>query len=254
VRDVPPHFIDITADVTRKHFGRAFGYLVGMDFQKTPHMVGIVYKLFRDPADPAAEELAWIVDEVVVENADENDLVDGLEGLDRWLQPVVAQLEVRRVAGDGYRGWVATGDEPSSPVHCCVVADASGWFQDGAHQKGKRSDRALAARKWTFAFKPQKDSDRNPEISERVKVTNTRLKAGGRRRMFSCPHNVRTNKAMREWQNNQTTGAPNKYSDLAHICDAASYVIYRLFGVPKVRQSSGYTGAGRFQRGDLFPR
>lgn len=255
VRDVPPHFIDVTAEVTRKHFGRPFGYVVGMDFQKTPHMCAAIVKLFRDPADADNEVLAWIVDEVVVENADEDDLVDGLEQLERWLQPIEAAV-LRRAEADTYRGWAAAGDPPGAPVHCCIVADASGWFQDGAHQKGRRSDRALAARNWSFAFKPQKDSDRNPEISERVKITNTRLKtSSGRRRMFSSKHCLRINRAMRDWENNKTTGAPNKHSELAHLCDAVSYIIYRLFGTPKVKGGTpGYHGAGRFKRGEMFGR
>ena len=33
----------------------AYGYIVGEDFQKTPAMVGLVMKLFRDPDDEARE-------------------------------------------------------------------------------------------------------------------------------------------------------------------------------------------------------
>lgn len=242
IRDVPKTFVDITAEVTRREFGRGAGYLVGMDFQKTPHMVAAIYKLFRDPEEPS-EVLAWLVDEVVVPDANEEELCNGLEALDRW-------TPTGRVAGQGYRGWITPEDK--EPVHCVVVADASGFYQDGEHQKGQKSDRRLAVRHWTYVYRPQKDSNDNPRVAERVKVTNARLKSGGRRRLFSLPHNLRINAAMRDWQNHKITGAPNKNSDNAHCCDAASYPIYRLFGKASRTAKLEYHGAGLFKRHELF--
>lgn len=255
IRDVPPNFIDITAEETARHFGRAYGYIVGMDFQKTPHMVASIQKLFRDPADVENEILLWIVDEVVVDDANEDELVDGLEKLDRWLQPTEPGV-MRRAEGDGYRGWIADGDNPTKPVHCVVVMDASGFYQSGDHQKGQRSDRLIAARKWTALFRPQKDSNDNPRVSERVKVANTRMKTAGpngKRRMFSCRHNLRTNHAMRQWQNHKLTGAPDKNATVAHVCDATTYPPYRLFAVPRVKSpAKPYHGDGRFSRGAMY--
>lgn len=246
VREVPAEFVDVTYDVTRKHFGRPFGYVVGMDFQKTPHMCAVFYRFFRDPTDETGDVIAWAVDEVVVDNADESDLVDGMEALERW-------SVTGRVTGEHYRGWIEPTDSPTTPVHCCIVADASGFFQSGDHQKGQRSDKRIAARRWTFAYKPQKDSDRNPIVSERVKATNTRLKLAGpngRRRMFSCKHNILFNRAMREWQNLKSTGTPDKNAEPAHVCDAGTYPIYRIFGAPKVKGTAAYKGAGKRTRAD----
>jgi hypothetical protein len=70
------------------------------------------------------------------------------------------------------------------------------------------------------------------------------------RRLFSLPHNLRINKAMRDWPNHEVTGAPNKNSIHAHCCDAASYPIYRLFAAPKPGSSGGYKSAGKFSRGE----
>lgn len=235
VRDVPADLVDVTAEFTKRALGRAFGAVVGTDLQQTPHMAAAIIKFFRDPADPT-EVIPWVVGEVVVEDADEDDLIDELEA-------------------QGYRGWAEPEDDPARPVHCAVVMDASAWWQDGAHSKGRTSDRVFKARGWVHLYKPQKDSDRNPDIVERVKCTNARLKnASGRRRMFSCRHNERINRAMRSWENRN--GAPYRRSDFAHLCDAVSYVIYRFFGVPRATKKARveYRSVARFDRADMFPR
>jgi len=245
-RDPTADLVDVTVDFTRRHLGRAFGYIVGADFQKTPHMAAAVIKAFADPALPEAEPTLWIVDEVVVENADEDDLVDALEAQRRWTPQ--GRIE------EGYRGWaLPDDDDPEQPVHCCVIADASGWFQDGAHTKGRTSDQALRARRWTWLYKPQADSDRNPDVVERCKVTNARLKsAAGRRRLFVARHCLRVAEAMRRWENRN--GVPYRRSDYAHVCDATTYPVYRFFGRPKVRnvKFGDYRGVRRITRREQF--
>lgn len=241
--DPPPGLIDITAEVTARVLGRAAGYVVGADFQKTPHMVAIVYKLFRDPEDPA-EVIMWVVDEFIVGNADENDLLDVIEATGRWTTDGRSE--------ETYRGWIEGTDSKTAPAHCAVVPDASGWWQDGAHTKGRTSDQAFRARRWTWLYKPQEDSDKNPDIIERVKSGNARLKAaGGRRRLFVARHCRQTAEAMRLWD--MKHGKPNSSSEYAHVCDAATYPIYRFFGRPKVMTPPPtYTGVRRFTRADAF--
>ena len=247
VLDPPPDYLDVTADVTRRELGQAAGYVIGADFQTHPYMVGIAHKFFVDPADPDREPLLWIVDEVLAEKADEDDLLDDLEETDAWTR-------AGRTAGDGYRGWAVKadpqagvrGDDATTPVHCAVVMDASGFFQDGAHSKGKTSELKLRARKWTLLFKPQRDSDRNPDRLERVKVTNSRLKAAnGKRRMFVAKHCARTIEALKRWE--LRDGVPWSRSPYAHICDAVSYTAYRFFAKPKSMPmpSDAYAGVGR---------
>lgn len=245
VKDPPPEFVDITAEVTRRVLGRPAGYVVGMDFQRTPHMAAAVFKFFRDPSEPE-EVVAWVVDEVVVEDADENDLVDALEALPRWRHGEA------RVEGDNYRGWVDPGDDKAAPAHCAVVADASGWWQDGAHTRGRTSDRVLASRRWGFLYKPQAESDKNPDIVERCKVSNARLKsAAGRRRAFAARHCDRVHVAMRSWENRG--GAPYRRSPYAHVCDSVTYVLYRFFGRPKVKRAEQrYESVRRFSRKEAF--
>lgn len=216
-RPVPLGFVDITEEFTREKLGRPFPFVVGMDFQLTPHMAAAVLKFFRDPEDPTQDVLTWVVGEVVVPNANEDELVTALECADRW-------TPVGYVDGAGY-----TGDE------CAVVMDASGWFQDGEHTKGKTSDLALKARGWRWLYKPQKDSDRNPEITERVKAGNARLKTKDQRRhMWVVPECVEVAKAMKYWE--RKNGVPYRKSIYAHICDAVTYPIYRFFGRPTVKK------------------
>lgn len=256
IRAVPPDFVDVTAIETRKRLGRSFGYIVGMDFQQTPHMPAAIFKLFRDPKSPDPDEvIPWIVDEVVCADADENDLIDALEALPRWER------------GDGepgsrpddrptYRGWIDDDDDENAPVHCGVIMDASAWWQDGAHTQGRTSDRVLRARKWAWIYRPQPNNPdgtevkRNPNIIERCKATNAMLKnANHRRRMHSCSHNAHVNRAMKRWQNKN--GFPHRTSDYAHVCDAVSYVIYRLFGRPKAKKNDSgprYRSVGKSTR------
>lgn len=222
--------IDVTAKVTRERLGRAFGYVVGMDFQKSPHMAARVFKFFVDPADPEQVVMPWLVDEVTPEDADEDDLLDALEARGRWTPQ-------GRLDDDGYRGWTEDADSPASPVHCAVVMDASAWWQDGEHSKGKSSDKKLRARRWTFLYRPQVDEKnvekkRNPDVVERVKLGNGMLKAhAGRRRFFVARHCSTSADELRRYENRN--GIPYSRSPFSHGCDAATYVLFRFWGLPK---------------------
>ena len=263
VRDVPAGWIDVTQDVTKRHLGRAFDYVIGMDFQATPHMVAIVFQFYRDPTDvldaanPDANLITVVVDEIVVEDADENDLVDGLEcgrpdlmsGQVQLLNPegtVLAELGDRatkivgRVDGQGY-----------DPNRCGVVMDASGFDQDGAHNRGRTSENWLKNRGWRWLYKPARDSGRNPDIVERHKVTNSRLKsASGRRRMFVLPHCVRVVKAMRAYE--LINGVPKRKSAYSHVCDGVSYPIYRFFARSRKAGKPTFTAINPSIRGDMM--
>lgn len=241
VLDPPDHLVDVTAEVTKKDLGRAFGYVIGADFQMTPHMAAVVRKFFRDPKSPTPDEvIPWVVDEFVVEDADENDLLDAIERAPRWRAG-------GREESDCYRGWPEDADDKAHPVHCAVVMDASGWWQDGAHTKGRTSDKAFKARRWVWLYKPQKDSDKNPDVIERCKTTNRLCKsAAGTRRMFVARHCIHVIRAMRSWENKN--GFPNRKSRFAHVCDAVSYVDYRFYGRPKVKRTLEYKSAGKHSR------
>lgn len=236
-RAVPLGLVDVTEEVTRKHLGRAFPFVVGMDFQADPAMVAAVLKFFRDPIDPTEDLLTWVVGEVVVPDSNEEELVDALEASDRW------EIDGTYKAGAGYR-----------PEECGVVMDASGWFQDGEHSKGRKSDLRLKARGWRWLYKPQKGSDKNPDILERVKIGNARLKTKDQRRhMWVTPECTHVARALKFWERKE--GIPWRRSPYAHLCDAVTYPLYRVFGRPKeTKEPPSYQGAGRFTRGDQMRR
>lgn len=228
-----PELVDVTARFTREKLGRAFGYVVGMDFQKSPHMAARVFKFFTDPNDDEQTVIPILVDEFTPDDASEDDLLDALEGGSRW-------TPAGRLVDDGYRGWVEPGDDPANPVHCAVVMDASAWWQDGEHAKGKASDKRLRARRWTFLYRPHVDEQgverkKNPDVVERVKLGNAMLKnAGGRRRWFVARHCSTSANELRQYENRH--GIPYSRSPFSHGCDAATYVLFRFWGLPRSKK------------------
>lgn len=251
-RDPPKDFVDITAKITEKAFGRRAAYIVGMDFQLTPHICAVVMKVFVDPADPEQVPLLWAVDEAVVEKGDENDLLDRLEGMQRWRPGrVIAELGEGVTVHDTYRGWIEDADTKEEPVHCVVVMDATGFNQDAEHHKGRTSERHLTARGWRYLERPQADSKANPDVVERMKTGNALCKSGktGRRRFFIAEHCVHLRNALRRYE--LVNGFPKRRSDWAHITDAWTYVAYRLFGRPKQKPPKPplYDGDQRMSRG-----
>lgn len=253
---VPDRFVDITRDITRDKLGRRAEFIAGMDFQLDPHMACAVEKVFIDPDDPKREPHVWIVDECLVENANEEALVDALEAIPQWSRDRQAQLIANHSKGislaklaeldldyDGpcYAG--AIGE----PDHCAVVADASGWWQDGAHHKGRKSNLVLASKGWNDLHRPQRDSRDNPRITERVKLTNRMLRNGEKKiHFYISPHCAQMIKAFREWS--RKNGIPDRSAKQAHACDAATYPIYRLFGVPRSKNKASYKRINNFTR------
>jgi len=243
IKDPTPELVDITVEVTRRQLAHSAGYLLGKDFQRIPAMVGVVHRVFRDPA--TGDELLWVVDEAIVEDTDENGLLDVLEATPVWRMGDGAPET--RTHEETYRGWKEADDK--EPLHCAAVIDASGFFQDGDHTEGRTSDRQLRARRWTHLFKPQKDSDKNPAIIERMKTGRSLIKTqSGKRRLFVARHCVRTAEALRNYENKN--GVPNRRSKWAHVVDAVTYVGYRLYGRPKKTGKSEYFSAGKRTRAD----
>ena len=212
IRDVPAGFEDVTEAFTRQHLGRAFKHVVGVDFQRTPHMAAVVLKIYVDPADPERAPLLWAVDEFVLSDADEDDVINALEA-----------------PGLGVRcPCCADTAEAYLPAECAVVADASGEWQDADRTKGKGSYDWFRKRGWRHIYQPDDRMKKNPEITERVKVANALLKSySGRRRFFSCRHNEHTNRSSKRWENRN--GVPYRKSDHAHVCDAWTYPCWRFF-------------------------
>ncbi len=223
--DPRPDLIDVTREVSERLLGRGRGadFLVGMDFQVEPYLAATVHKLFRDPDDPSTF-INWIVDEFTVAESDEFGLLDAIENTVVWT-PGCAPAGTR------------TGEVFYTSKNCAVVMDASAWFQDHEHHKGRQSDRKLRSRGWHNLHRPQADSDANPLVKVRVQTANAALKrADGRRLFYVARHCTETAEAMGKWEMHKKLGIPDRASRYTHLCDCCTYVEFRLRGVSKKRR------------------
>lgn len=140
-----PDLGDITRQFLQQRIGRPYDYLAGLDFQGTPHQACVLYKVFGSLDEP----ILWAVDEIIVDQASEEDLI-------------------AEIAEAGY-----------TPEKVLFVGDASGQWQDGKHSKQRDSFQVFKAHRWHIIppTKP-KSKDRvarNPPVEQRVKLTNKLL-------------------------------------------------------------------------------
>lgn len=202
---------DITAEFLDR-IGEGAGILqvVGVDVQRFPYIVGVVYRIFvgeggeRDPG----RVRAWIVDEIALKGGDEDSLSDAL---------------IER----GYK-----------PRETLLVVDASGQYQHSRRRtldaepplwRGRGSFHIFKSNGFRRIVAPQRKRADNPPVVERARAFTTLIhtrKQG--RRLFADPKKAPfTCKAIREWKH--VHGTPSRAQDVAHAADAASYVAIRLW-------------------------
>lgn len=201
-----PELGNVTREFTERKFGNEFDYISGWDFQLHPYMACVLYQAFTDPDEPENPFL-WMVDYAAVKGH-EDDLID--------------VLEERHYVGDRV---------------ACVV-DASADWQDAERTRGRGSVDHMKKRKWSRIFLPDRKQKRNPQITERVAVSNARFcDATGKRHVYSDPQNLELNEALRKWE--IKNGVPWRKSRFAHLCDGASYPLYRLY--PRRKAPGAFT-------------
>lgn len=190
--------LEITGEFLRKYFGHDFDCFVGMDFQRVPYPCAVTGRVFRDPANPKAEPFIWLTDETIVDEGDE------------------AQLSAALIE-KGY-----------DQRRTCIIADSSGAFQGIDRNVQIPSFKILRSLGWLHVYRCDNESKKNPLVEERVKVGNAIMKSStGRRRLFSVPENLQTNRAIKLWETRES--APYRKSKYAHLCDAATYPLYRFY-------------------------
>jgi hypothetical protein len=212
---------DITREVTKQLEGRAFDRVVGVDVQLHPHMASVEMRFFENPLAPLSAggdawwkwSLAVLTDEVVLDRADEFDLVAG------WKE----------------KGW--------DPEETLIVCDASAKWQFGERDpkkvaalrkmvKGRGSWSIFRAGGFGHIRNPDRGQESNPDVTERCRATTARIctkEAGryGQRFLFSLPSCKRTNRAIRGWPNKH--GRPARRSRHAHLGDAVTYGVGRCY-------------------------
>lgn len=248
VRPVP-EIGDISGPFLKRKLGRAFTALVGADFQRNPHEAASAARYFQDPLD-ANDALEWTEHEFVIDQGDENDLIDDLEGKGYVGADTLECLN----CGNRQRGtlpttgatvtclrcgerWVYAGAGVRIILATAVVTDATGKYQRSNREynraKGYGEEHGSWAmfrkRGWIHLFKPDSTQERNPHRDERISASNARLCTADKvRHAFIAPTCVRTIEALKKWPNAKWGGASNA-SVFGHIGDAYTYRHFRLW-------------------------
>lgn len=190
---------ETTALCRRLGLGRKATHFVAMDFQATPHHVALIAKAYRNPIDPTMPLIRW-VGEIIVDLGDEYDLSEAM---------------------------YAAGLDPETTV---IVADASGDWQDGAHQKENGTSFSILRKcGWKRIHVPDRNEKRNPRVLERVKNDNRLMasEAGDHIVQFDPDKVPRLIEAVKLWR--RKGGKPDKRSKWAHLCDAMGYLHWRIY-------------------------
>lgn len=190
-----PQLGDITRQFLRSRIGREYDYLAGADFQATPHQAAVFYKIFGTLDEP----ILWAVDELIVDQATEEDLI-------------------------------AEVDEANyTPERVLWIGDASGQWQDGKHSKQRDSFAVFKARRWHIIpptkAKSKDRFPRNPPVEQRVKLTNKLLSDA--RLMVdpdTCPKLAEAFKECELRMGRYGRVIPLGF--YAHLTDAAAYPIW----------------------------
>lgn len=186
--------------------GPGIEQVIGLDVQRHPHIGGPVYRFFGDPTREGV--IAWIVGEVVLEGGDEIDWCDELR------------------------------EQSYLPSSTLIVCDASGAYQHSRRRKvdspptewkGRGSFSLIQGEGYTRIVPPDRRRKSNPEILDRARAFTSQIaSAVGVRRLFADPMLApKTCASIRDWRT--VHGTPSRSQDAAHLGDAASYPIVRLF-------------------------
>ncbi|HEU02884.1 hypothetical protein LCGC14_1116790 [marine sediment metagenome] len=221
--DEVPEIGDVTAAfLARCALGKGATHFVGLDFQRSPHMAGVVGRAFRNPADVDKPLIYWH-DEVIVDLGDEHDLSDGLYEL---------------------------GLDPATTV---LICDASGDWQDADRTKGGSSFETLRKNGWRRIFRPDRKAKTNPPLHERFKNDNRLFHAqDGSHIVRIDPRCEKLIECCKKWR--RRGGKPDRRSEHAHIGDSMSYANFRLYPRRFSGRGVGYKRLKGRQRADQMRR
>lgn len=214
-----PVWQDVTQEFLRsEEEGEGFTNLIGLDVQVHPHIGGPVLRFYapRDEEPTRDNVVVWGVDEVVLEGADE-------EGF-------TAELH----------------DRDYDPDETLIVCDATAEYQHSRRRssdtprpdwKGKGSFDIIRMGGFRHIVPPSRRMRRkNPDVIDRVRSFTSMIEvyATRRRRLFLDPDRCpKTCKSIREWPT--VHGKPSRVHEAAHLGDALSYPIIRIF--PRILRS-----------------
>jgi hypothetical protein len=236
---VAPESGDITRDLTRALEGREYDRVIGVDVQKFPFMAAAEFKFFENPLARHAPEvfewaLMWCTSSLVLRAADEADLATA---------------------------WLEAGFNPDRTL---IVCDASGEWQFAERDptkvqelrekvRGRGSFDVFRSMGFRHVVKPDRDSEKNPDVIERFRGATSRICTAqrgpfGQRFLFSDPRNKELNRAIRSLGTRH--GKPDRTSKWSHGCDAFTYPVHRLYPRRTKPEGPAVTVLQRYQRGD----
>ncbi len=195
--DVPAHYVNVTAEVTRRIYGRALPYVVGFDFQIHPYCAAVVQTYWQDPNLPQKWPDIWLSD--FVTGADEHETLRELEDL-------------------GYDG-----------AGCVAVPDWSATWQDAAHNtRAVPSARILSGAGWRYIHPPAAGAKANPDVVARCRAFNALLRnAAGRSTLHVARDMSIVADALERLPRKH--GKPDGRSQYSHIYDSAAYPAFRFY-------------------------
>lgn len=211
-----PKWIDVTeAFLRQEEEGEGFTHLIGMDFQIHPWCGGPVFKLYAPRSEEPTRKnvVMWGVGEVVVEGDEE--------------------------------AWCDEARQSYDPDATLLIGDATGEYQHTRRGKadapppewkGKGSFDIIRSGGFMHIVPPSRRIRRkNLDVIDRVRAFTSQICSSTQnRRLFMdpdlCPL---TTKSIREWPT--VHGKPSRTHEAAHLGDATSYAVVRLF--PRIFRS-----------------
>jgi hypothetical protein len=221
--------LDVTAEFLEiEEEGEGFDDLLGLDVQVHPHIGGPVYRFYAKPGEVANHDnvIAWIVGEAIVEAGDE----------EHW----TALLR----------------DRGFSNETTIIVSDATAEYQHSRRRqadspppewKGKGSWDIIRDGGYTNIRPPSRRFRRkNPDVLDRIRSFTSLIQAADKkRRLFADPELApKCCAAIRGWKT--VHGRPSRIQEHAHLGDAVSYPIVRLF--PRIFRSDKPGGVDAIQK------
>lgn len=208
----PDPSLDCTREFTLYHEGRSYDDIVGVDVQNFPWIAAVRMRAYRNPKAPLDMSRArlWGVGEAFVAKGDEVDTCK-----------------------------ILRNELLLDPERTLVIMDAScRWQQQKRNEndqrtnyRGKGSMDMFIGEGFRHVVPPDRESDANPNILERVRAANARIgnKAGDRLALVDPRRCPQTAKSIRHWRRSKTTGMPSRTSQHAHGGDAITYILWRFF-------------------------
>lgn len=189
---VPTHdAVDITLEVTRRKFGKSAPFAGGLDAQAHPHNAVVIARVIRGLD---GRPNIYVTGEVIQQGT-ERELLDAIDNSEVW-----------------------------GPSNLALVLDASCFWQDAAHTRGRATADIFRAARYHVVPPQAKRTEKgehgsNPNVEDRVSLVNTLLQQC---RLFvspACPHLIA---ALKKCQ--QRLGKP--IGHWSHATDALGYLCW----------------------------